>query len=83
MLLTRLPVAGRGDMTVEAMLDAIDEIAVSMGDDQRAVVVAPASVLTDRLGDASEQLRSRIPVRAGRVRAMVRLPAGLGRPPVP
>lgn len=75
-LITHLPLIGRQDMTVETMLDAVDEIAVSMGDDQRAVVVAPASVLTDRLDDSTEQLRSRI-LRAGRVRAMVRLPAGL------
>jgi len=75
-LITQLPLTGREDMAVATMLDTIDEIAVSMGHDQRAVVVAPASVLTDRLDDAPEQLRSRV-LRAGRVRAMVRLPAGL------
>ncbi len=67
------PSAGNG----KAVLDTIDEIAVSSGDEQRAVVVAPASLLVDRLRDRSlHQLRSQV-VRTGRVRAMVRLPAGL------
>lgn len=68
---------GRPGLTEDAILDAIDEIAVAMDDRQRAVVVAPSSLLIDRLGDrARHQRRSQV-LRAGRVRAMVRLPAGL------
>ena len=48
-----------------------------MDDDQRAVVIAPAAVLSDRLLDPScEQLRDRV-LRLGRIRAVVRLPKGL------
>ncbi len=65
---------GGGGKTV---IDAIDELALSIADGQRAVVVAPASLLIDRVSDRSlHQLRSRV-LRTGRVRAMVRLPAGL------
>lgn len=76
-LLAHLPTSGPSAGDGKAVLDTIDEIAVSSGDDQRAVVVAPASLLIDRLRDRSmHQLRSHV-VRTGRVRAMVRLPAGL------
>lgn len=76
-LLAHFPTSGPSAGDGKAVLDAIDEIALSSGDDQRAVVVAPASLLIDRLGNSSlHQLRSHV-VRTGRVRAMVRLPAGL------
>lgn len=76
-LVAQLPVSGRTDMPVEEMLDVVDDIAMSMDDRQRAVVVGPSSLLTDRIRDRSlEQLRSRV-LRSGRVRAMLRLPPGL------
>lgn len=60
-----------------AVLSAIDQIAVQMDDAQRAVVLAPASVLVDGgLDGDSASTRSAI-LRTGRVRAVVRLPAGL------
>jgi hypothetical protein len=63
--------------TAEAILDAVDDLALSLTDEQRGLVLAPASVLTDDLGDRHlQQLRSRV-LRTGRVRASVRLPAGL------
>lgn len=76
-LVAQFPPSGRPDMTEEEIIGAIDEIAVSMGDRQRAVLVAPASLLVDRPRNTSLQpLRSHV-LRAGRVRAMVRLRAGL------
>jgi hypothetical protein len=76
-LLAQLPAPGMPSMTTAAMLTAIDNIAVQMADDQRAVVIAPAAVLSDRLLDpACGQLRDSV-LRLGRVRAVVRLPKGL------
>jgi hypothetical protein len=76
-LVAHLPAPGSPSMSVEAMLSAIDNIAIQMDDDQRAVVIAPAAVLSDRLLDpACEQLRDSV-LRLGRVRAVVRLPKGL------
>lgn len=76
-LLAHFPTSGPSAGYGKAVLETIDEIAVSSGDDQRAVVVAPASLLIDRLRDRSlHQLRSHV-VRTGRIRGMVRLPAGL------
>jgi len=76
-LLAQLPSPGTPSMTTVAMLTAIDNIAVQMADDQRAVVIAAAAVLSDRLLDpACGQLRDSV-LRLGRVRAVVRLPKGL------
>jgi len=76
-LLAQLPAPGSPSMTTVAMLTAIDNIAVQMADDQRAVVIAPATVLSDRLLDpACDRLRDSV-LRLGRVRAVVRLPKGL------
>jgi len=76
-LLAQLSSPGTPSMTTVAMLTAIDNIAVQMADDQRAVVIAPAAVLSDRLLDpACGQLRDSV-LRLGRVRAVVRLPKGL------
>lgn len=68
---------GTGSAAREAALDAVDEIAVSLTPDQRAVVVAAAALLVDPLRERSlQELRGRV-LRIGRVRALVRLPAGL------
>jgi hypothetical protein len=76
-LLAQLPAPGSPSMTTVAMLTAIDNIAVQMADDQRAVVIAPAAVLSDRLLDpVCGRLRDSV-LRLGRVRAVVRLPKGL------
>jgi len=76
-LLAQLPSPGTPSMTTVAMLTAIDNIAVQMADHQRAVVIAPATVLSDRFLDpACGQLRDSV-LRLGRVRAVVRLPKGL------
>lgn len=74
-----LAIFGSAPSTSDAatILDAIDDLAVSLDDSQLALVVAPSSVLTDGgLGHAADDLRSGI-LRSGQVRAIVRLPAGL------
>lgn len=59
-----------------AMLDSIDNIVLQLGDDQRAVVLAPASVLIDgRVAREVGAIRAGV-LRSSRVRAIVRLPAG-------
>ncbi|WP_298943248.1 hypothetical protein [uncultured Microbacterium sp.] len=58
------------------VLRAIDELSLGLAPDTRAVVVAPASVLTDALVSADDRHRSAI-LRAGTVRAIVRLEPGL------
>lgn len=61
---------------VHALLDAIDVLALSLDDAQRAVVVGPASVLLEGLTGTGQQLRSQV-LRSGRVRALLLLPPGL------
>lgn len=58
------------------MLRRIDEIALSLGDDDRALVLAPAQALTDALTGDDDRLRSDA-LRSGRVRAVIRLAPGL------
>jgi len=59
------------------ILNAIDSIVLQMDDAQRGVVIAPASVLCDgRLAPDAAEVRSAL-LRSGRVRGIVRLPAGL------
>jgi hypothetical protein len=58
------------------MLRALDELALTLRDDDRALVLAPAGVLTGSVGPADELIRADV-LRSGRVRAIVRLPAGL------
>lgn len=76
-VVAHFPAPGSPSMSVDAMLSAIDNIAIQMDVDQRAVVIAPAAVLSHRLIDpACEQLRDSV-LRSARVRAVVRLPKGL------
>lgn len=69
----QLPVAGAVDAV--AGMTGIDDVALSMTDDQRALVVGPASLLVDPLDGEADRMRSNI-LRLGRVRAIVRLPRG-------
>ena len=76
------PSAARPTMTPVQMLSDIEQIVLQMTDEQLAVVLAPAAVLSDTgLSRDAEQVRSSL-LRSGRVRAIVRLPAGLltGKP---
>ena len=75
-MLAHYPVVGSPQMTPLEILDKIDDLAVSMGDHHYAVVVAPAAVLVDRLRDRETQAVREHVLRAGRLRAALRLPAG-------
>ena len=75
-MLAHYPVVGSPQMTPLEILDAIDDLAVSMGDHHYAVVVAPAAVLVDRLRDRETRAVREQVLRAGRLRAALRLPAG-------
>jgi hypothetical protein len=71
------PTAAEPTMSSAQMLASIENIVVQMDDDQLGVVLAPASVLSDgRVTREVDDLRSAV-LRSGRVRAIVRLPAGL------
>ena len=75
--IAQFPPPGRAAMTPADMLSAIDQIVLQMTNDQLGVVIAPSVVLNDAgLSRESEELRSTL-LRSGRVRAIVRLPAGL------
>ncbi|TFD47162.1 hypothetical protein E3T33_03815 [Cryobacterium sp. TMT1-2-1] len=74
---TQFPPAHNAAMTPAEILAAIDQIVLQMDNAQLGVIMAPASVLTDAgLTRDADELRSTI-LRSGRVRAIVRLPAGL------
>lgn len=76
-VIAHYPVEAPGTAPRRQALDALDELALTLTDEHRALVLAPASLLTDRLVDREvQQQRSRV-LRTGRVRAVVRLPAGL------
>lgn len=73
-VVARIP-AGRAD-DVRAMLNAVDEIALTLRDEDAAIVIGPARVLVDALGSAEEHVRAGI-LRTGRVRGASRLSPGL------
>lgn len=72
--LVRLP-SGRS-ATASAVLRDVDDLALAMRDHDRAVLLAPAAVLTDAASPADVLARTDV-LRSGRVRAIVRLPPGL------
>ncbi|MEJ7629965.1 MAG: hypothetical protein WKF54_10280 [Nocardioidaceae bacterium] len=75
--LAQYPSPGRPAMTAEEILSAIDNVVLQMDDTHRAVIVAPASVLSDRIRKRrADELRD-VLLRHGSVRAIVRLPKGL------
>lgn len=58
------------------VLEAVERLVLQMGDQQRGVVVAPASALSDRPnGERAARVRDDI-LRAGHVHAIARLPRG-------
>ncbi|WP_448073849.1 hypothetical protein [Georgenia yuyongxinii] len=76
-VIAQYPSAARPDLSDLDVLTAVDDIALAMSGDDRAVVVGPASALADATRDrAVEQVRSGL-LRTDRVRAVLRLPAGL------
>ena len=58
------------------MLRTIDDLVLGMRDHDRAVVIAPAAVLTEPVAHSDGLARTDV-LRSGRVRAIVKLPAGL------
>lgn len=68
------PSPGNPQMDDAAILDAIENLVLQMDSDHYGVVIAPAAVLTEATARVSQ--RTQI-LRTGRVRAMVRLGAGL------
>lgn len=70
------PSPGNPSPTAEEILAGIEDIVLQMDDAQRAVIIAPAGVLTDPLTGAAGNLRGDL-LRSGRVRAIVQLPPGL------
>lgn len=64
-------------MSFATVLDSIEELVLQLRKDERAIILAPASLLVDQLNSPDlEGSRSAI-LRSGRVRAAVRLPRGL------
>jgi hypothetical protein len=59
-----------------ALLAVIDDVAVQLTDEQALLVLAPAALLTDPLKGTAASQRDQL-LRAGYVRAVVRLPAGM------
>ncbi|MFF1632648.1 hypothetical protein [Leifsonia sp. NPDC058248] len=70
----RLP-SGSVVSTTE-ILHAVDEVALEMRDDDRAIVIAPAAALVSPVALSDALTRTDV-LRSGRVRAIVKLPAGL------
>lgn len=71
-----LPTADRPMMDVAQMLDALNDLTLSMSPEHWGVVLAPSTVLTDKLPAKLVGLRDNV-VRDGRLRLAVRLSAGL------
>ena len=70
----RLP--ADGTTSDVGMLDAISDVVLDMRPDDRAIVLAPAAILTDPPAPGDSRARSDL-LRSGRVRAIVKLPVGL------
>ena len=71
------PAKNHATITDTQIMTAIDNIALDLDGTQAAVVLAPARLLTDKLAAGSpSQIRDTL-LRSGKLRAIVRLPAGL------
>ena len=77
-LVAQYPAPGNPASDTSGILNSIENIVLQMDDSQRAVVIAPARVLSDALTGEAGNLRSDL-LRSGRVRAIVRLQPGLLR----
>lgn len=73
----QFPNSSNAGMTTAEVLTAIDDVQLELGDGQRAVILAPASVLCDRLADTALDVQRDHLVRLGRLRFVGRLPQGL------
>lgn len=75
--LAQYPSPGRPGMSSEEILSAVDNLVLQMDGGHRAVVIAPANVLCDRIRDPRVSKLRDVLLRHGSVRAIVRLPKGL------
>lgn len=66
----------RGAAGPGAVLDAVDNLLLELGSAQRAVVLAPAEALVDRLRDHADTNARAAILRSDRIRSIVTLPAG-------
>ena len=64
------------DDDIATMLRAVDDVVLTLRDEDAAVVIGPARALTDALTPADDQVRSDV-LRTGRVRGVARLAPGL------
>lgn len=73
-VVARVPSQRHDDIT--GMLQAVDEVSLSLRDTDAAVVIGPARALIDPLATTDELARADV-LRSGRVRGIARLSAGL------
>ncbi|MBK8460196.1 MAG: hypothetical protein IPL43_08425 [Micropruina sp.] len=71
-----LPAPGHAAASEASQLSRIDDAALQLTPSQALLALAPAAVLTDPLAGEAGRRRDHL-LRAGQVRAVVRLPAGL------
>lgn len=76
-VVTQLPPLSSPAMSDREVLSAVDRIALGCTAGQRAVLIGPASALTDRSRDPETTRARRDVLKTDLVRAVVRLPAGL------
>ena len=75
--LIQVPPAGAPGISDLEVLDAVGNLVVQLSDDSRAVVIGPASAITDRPASAEIDLARDSIIRGDRLRAAIRLPRGL------
>lgn len=73
----QVPPAGAPGLSDLEVLDLVGNLAIQLDDDSRAVVIGPASALTDRPASAALDRARDAVIRGDRLRAAIRLPAGL------
>lgn len=80
-VLMQLPAPGRPELPDDEVLQQIEDLVLGMDAARCAVVLGPASALTDRVRGRADTLRDAV-LRTNRVRGVVRLPVGLlpGKP---
>lgn len=76
LFLAQLPGPAAPEADAAEILRAIDELALSLAEHDAGLVIGPSRVLSERLTGEAELQRSQT-LRLGRVRAVVRLGAGL------
>lgn len=75
-IVARYPHPGASTLTPDELLEAVEDVLVQLRPDQRAVVLGPATVLTDSFGSRPAERMRRGILDTGRLRALVRLGRG-------